>query len=195
MIRGRLMVVGATGDIGVGVVAAAAGRAWNVVAVARNEDRLAELAAGYDERVTAIPGSIADDESCSRVADRIGSADAVVISVHPSYPHRPILEWPLTSSTPRSSGTSAPTWPPHVVSCRSSEMAATTSHSAVGRADLVLPKWVPLAAQAAQRQLYRGLVRENWRAPPVRIRELLVRSIVNGPSTRAAGPARVAYPP
>jgi hypothetical protein len=50
----------------------------------------------------------------------------------------------------------------------------------------VLPKGVPLAvAQAAQRQLYRGLVRENWRSPRVRVRELLVRSMVNGPSTRA----------
>jgi hypothetical protein len=39
-------------------------------------------------------------------------------------------------------------------------------------------------AQAAQRQLYRGLIRESRRTARVRIRELLVRAMVSGPSNR-----------
>ncbi len=186
MSKGRLVLVGATGDVGVGVVAATVARGWDVVAVARGAQRLNALGEQYDSQVSTIVGTIADEDSCARLAAEIGEVDAVVLSIHPSYPHRPILEWPVDEFNATLTGNVGA----HLAAARHLMPIVRDGGDYLGlgggMADLVVPKWVPLAvAQAAQRQLYRGLVRENWRNARVRVRELLVRSIVNGPSTRA----------
>lgn len=78
-------VIGANGLVGRAVARTLAGAGWNVVAIARDEARLGQLA-GAVPGVTAVCGSIADDDSAADVAGRVRALapalDAVVTSVN-----------------------------------------------------------------------------------------------------------------
>ncbi|MFC8097700.1 SDR family oxidoreductase [Streptomyces sp. NPDC057363] len=180
-----LALVGATGDVGTGVLRAAVRRGWNVVAVSRTPARLAAVQAEHGSAVRTIAGGIGDDAGGARLAAELGPVDAVVVSVHAGYPLRPILEWPADELNALVAGNVGA----HLVAARHLMPLVRDGGDFLGlgggMADLVIPRYVPLAvAQAAQRQLYRGLIREARGNPRVRIRELLVAAMVNGPSTR-----------
>ncbi|WP_372505726.1 NAD(P)H-binding protein [Actinomadura madurae] len=87
----RLVVLGATGDVGRGVVEAALARGWAVTAVARREQALDELAAEFGPVVEVVAGSIDGDEAAVALAGaldlRPGTSVVNTISV-PWSPQR-----------------------------------------------------------------------------------------------------------
>jgi NAD(P)-dependent dehydrogenase (short-subunit alcohol dehydrogenase family) len=180
-----LAVVGATGDVGSGIVRAVLRRGWHVVAVARTAERLADLRAEHGDAVRTLVGSIAEEAAGAQLADALGPVDAVVVAVSAGYPLHPIRDWTaqeLNSFVGANIG-------PHLVAARHLLPIVRRGGDFLGigggMADLVLPKYVPLAiSEAGRRQLYRGLVREDCGRSGVRIRELLIRAMVDGPSTR-----------
>lgn len=85
-IRAPLVVLGATGLVGRGVVAAAAAAGWPVIAVARSAGELADLREampGADLRT--LTGSVATDEEAGRLAAQVEALgrpiDGVVVAV------------------------------------------------------------------------------------------------------------------
>ncbi|MFJ3779736.1 SDR family oxidoreductase [Streptomyces sp. NPDC090075] len=180
-----LALVGATGDVGTGILRATVRRGWSVVAVSRTPSRLAALRAEHGSAVRTLVSDIGDEAGGVRLAAQLGPVDAVVVSVHVGCPLRPVLDWPADELNALVAGNVGA----HLVAARHLMPLVRDGGDFLGigggMADLVIPRYVPLAvAQAAQRQLYRGLIREARKEPRVRIRELLVAAMVNGPSTR-----------
>lgn len=181
----RLAVIGASGDVGSGIVRSAVRRGWDVTAVGRTAARLDELLAEHGPAVRPLVGSVADDEGGAALAAELGAVDAVVVTVSAPFELRPILEWsPGDLGDLLEANVGA-----HLVAARHLLPVVRAGGDFLGigggMADLVIPTFVPLSiVQSAQRQLYRGLVREAGRQPVVRIRELLVSAMVNGPSSR-----------
>jgi len=180
-----LAVIGASGDVGSGIVRSAVRRGWQVTAVGRTGARLDELAVEHGAALRPLVGSVADDEGGEALAAVLGPIDAVVVAVSAGFPLRPILQWaPDDLSALLSANVGA-----HLVAARHLLPLVCAGGDCLrvggGMADLVMPTFVPLSiVQAAQRQLYRGLVREAGREPAVRVRELLVSAMVDGPSSR-----------
>jgi NADP-dependent 3-hydroxy acid dehydrogenase YdfG len=180
-----LALIGATGDVGTGILRVAVRRGWDVLAVARTAERLAELLAEHGAAVRTIVGSVADETAGAQLAAELGPVDAVVVAVNAGYPLRPILDW----SAEDLNALVAANIGAHLVAARHLLPLVRKGGDFLGigggMADLVIPHYVPFAiSQAGQRQLYRGLIREDRGTSGVRIRELLVRAMVNGPSTR-----------
>src|SRR3981081_4368900 len=89
-----VVVVGATGDAGAGIVRPALGRGWDVVAVARGAARLEALSAqcGNGAALSTMTGSVADDDSARELAAGLGDGhDAVVVSVSADFAPAPVL--------------------------------------------------------------------------------------------------------
>jgi NAD(P)-dependent dehydrogenase (short-subunit alcohol dehydrogenase family) len=87
--KGHLIVVGATGGIGAGVVDAALAAGHRVIAVGRDEERLRALVQAHPAGtpLTAVAGSFADDEQAVRLAEEVRRLrvriDGVVVSIAP----------------------------------------------------------------------------------------------------------------
>jgi len=180
-----LAVVGASGDVGSGIVRAAVASGWQVAAVARTASKLDALREEHGESVRPVAGSIADDATGAELAATLGAVDAIVVSVSAGFPLRPILDWPMDELNDLIAANVGA----HLVAARHLLPLVRDGGDYLGigggMADLVIPRFVPISiAQSAQRQFYRGLVREAGKAPRVRIRELLVSAMVNGPSSR-----------
>src|SRR5260370_29875235 len=97
-----VVVVGATGDAGAGIVRTALGRGWHVVAVARGAARLEALSAqcGNGAALSTMTGSVADDDSARDLAAALGDGhDAVVVSVSADFAPAPVLR--AASAEPR----------------------------------------------------------------------------------------------
>jgi len=86
-IKDSVVVLGASGEVGRGIVAELLAAGYAVVAVARNKERLAALAryATVHRRLTVLPGSVATDAAGAALAqglrDLPGRPAAVVASV------------------------------------------------------------------------------------------------------------------
>jgi NAD(P)-dependent dehydrogenase (short-subunit alcohol dehydrogenase family) len=183
----RVVVVGAAGDVGRGIVAEALAAGWGVTAVSRRADALADLAREIgDDGLSATAGSVATEGDALAVADAVAlqADDCVVVSVHTPWRPRPLGE---TSSGDLAAVVSA-NLAPHVAAARAflPRMGSGAVFLGVGggMADWVPRGLVPLAcAQAAIRNFYRGLEQERPGDAPA-VRELLIRSMVNGRSSR-----------
>jgi NAD(P)-dependent dehydrogenase (short-subunit alcohol dehydrogenase family) len=67
--KSPLVVLGATGNVGSGVVAAAVAEGWPVIAVARDAGALKQLQAGHPGAdLTVVPASVGTDEDGARLA-------------------------------------------------------------------------------------------------------------------------------
>ena len=86
--KGRLVVVGATGGIGASVVDAALATGYRVVAVGRDEERLRALVQAHPgAALTAVAGSLADETRAAALAAEIRRLrvrlDGVIVSMAP----------------------------------------------------------------------------------------------------------------
>lgn len=192
----RIAVIGATGDVGRGIVDRAVDRGWRVAAVARNEERLAALAEDYQRSglVRPLTGSVADDASAARLATALGpsATDAIVISVNSPSQRRPLLDWQADDLQSLLRANLVP----HLAAARHLlrlvRRGGTYMGIGGGMADVVLSGSACMSVvQAGLRMFYRALSAEA-EEQGVHIRELIIASMVNGARTRrAAGPARL----
>jgi NAD(P)-dependent dehydrogenase (short-subunit alcohol dehydrogenase family) len=184
----RVIVIGATGDVGRGVVTEALDGGWSVVAVSRRRGSLDELASELvHERLSVQEGSLASDAEAVSLVGKLDlvRTDCIVLSVSTPWRPRPLL----STSVADINQALAENLAPHLAAARA--FVPRMSDEAVflgvggGMADWVSRDLAPVAiVQAAQRNLYRGLARERAEDGP-QIRELLIASMVNGRSNRS----------
>ncbi len=84
--RRLALVTGASSGIGAAFADALAGRGYDLILVARREDRLREIAARLQQsrgiQAEALPADLASDAGLSRVEQRIGAADNLDLLVN-----------------------------------------------------------------------------------------------------------------
>lgn len=180
-----ILVVGAAGDVGQGIVAAARTHGWRVVAVGRSADKLARF--DGDPGIASIVGDISTEAGAEAIwtgaTSSFGAIDAAIIAVNAPNEIRPLTAWRpdelsvLFASNVVSHFIAAQIFIPR--------LPADGAFLGIGggTADFIIPKMAPLSVmQAAQRMLYRGLAREQREGAA--IRELIIVSMVNGQSKR-----------
>ncbi|WP_114951614.1 SDR family oxidoreductase [Sphingosinicella terrae] len=189
----NILVIGATGDVGRGIVEILLEHGHRVVGAARKAGRLEALAnaLGHPPRFATVAGSLASDaeaEALREAAQRlIAPLDAVVVSVNaPRQSMGPILD----KTTEEVASLVRQDLISHFTAARAFLPALTSGGTYVGigggTADFLLPDGVYMSlGQAALRMMYRGIARETSDRP-IHLRELIVASVVNGASTRDA---------
>jgi len=186
MNHNNLLIVGATGDVGQGLVAAAVQSGRTVVAASRSVEKLQALADRHPGLHVAA-GSLDSEADAVRLWDAavaaIGGVDAVAVSVN-----APTAAAPLRSlSAEDIAAVHAANLLTHFNAVRAfaPRLAPAGLYVGIGggMADFVAPGLAHLSmAQAALRMMYRGFAREYREGPLVR--ELLIASMVNGQSKR-----------
>jgi len=168
--HGRLLVIGATGDVGLGIVSAALASGRSVVAAGRSADKLDELAASEaSERLAVIVGDIA--------------TDAVVVAVNAPARLQPLMEMDVDEL----SAIAAANLFTHFIAAKTFLPRLSDDGLCIGigggTADFIVPKMTFISMmQAALRMMYRGIARE--RKGGAELRELMIVSMVNGRSKR-----------
>lgn len=188
---GRALVVGASGDVGLGIAAVLIERGWTVVASGRDPARLAVVTetVGPSGRLVLLPGSVSSDADAARLVAAAGPIDAAVVTVNAS-----VAQTPLRDQSP--DGLLAllhSNLVTHFIAARAI-LPALPDHGVLvgiggGMADFILPRLGHVAiAQAGLRNFYRAFAAE-WPGPQ-QVRELLIASMVNGRSKRATADPR-----
>lgn len=188
MTERTLLVVGAAGDVGQGVVRAALKSGRCVVASGRTAATLEELAAYHKTRLLAcVAGSIGSESSAAdlweRAQDAFGRVDEVVVSVNSSGPMQPLLDWTADAL----SETLSDNLVPHFVAARTFLPRLPDDGVLLGigggTADFVISNMAQFSiVQAGLRMLYRALGKEC--RDGLTVRELMIVSMVNGASSR-----------
>lgn len=188
MNKGTLLVVGAAGDVGQGIVGAALASGRQVIAAGRNGEKLERIAARYPGRaLTCVVGDIATETDAAALWDvaakKSGGVDAVVISVNAPKKFQSLMEWSAADLSALLSSNLLV----HFIAAKIFVPRLPENGILIGigggTADFIIPKMAYVSiSQAAQRMMYRGLVRE--RKGGAEIRELMVVSMVNGESNR-----------
>jgi NAD(P)-dependent dehydrogenase (short-subunit alcohol dehydrogenase family) len=188
MTEKTLMVVGAAGDVGRGVVSAALASGRRVVACGRSSAPLAALRAAHDaDRLACVTGSIAGEDEAQALWDGarqpFGAIGDVVISVNSGGPLRPLLDWDAASLNDALSQNLTT----HLVAARTflARLPADGVFLGIGggTADVIFPGMAHFSIiQAGLRMFYRALGKERRDGP--RVRELMIVSMVNGASSR-----------
>ncbi len=188
MTKGTLLVIGAAGEVGQGIVAAALASGRQVIAAGRNGDMLDRIAARHPGKPLArVIGDIGTETGAVALWDeattKFGAIDAVVVSVTAVNERQPLMGWGAAAlataiaSEPLLHFIAAKTFVPRLA------QHGIFIGIGGGTADFIIPKMAHVSmSQAAQRMLYRGLVRE--RRGGAEIRELTIVSMVNGESSR-----------
>jgi NAD(P)-dependent dehydrogenase (short-subunit alcohol dehydrogenase family) len=191
-----VLVVGATGDVGQGIVRVASEAGWAVVAAARDRERLDRLQAAYaPSLVCCVEGDLGSEAAAaalwSAAAARFGAIDAVVISVNAPNVTRPLLDWDPAELA----GIFQANVVTHQIAAKTfiPKLAPDGVFLGIGggTADFVIPKLGHASMmQACLRMMYRALARERRDIAGPAIRELMIISMVNGEGRRAvADPA------
>jgi NAD(P)-dependent dehydrogenase (short-subunit alcohol dehydrogenase family) len=189
-----LVVIGATGDVGRGVVAQSVSRGWRTIAVARAGERLRHLAAEYGpaDALETVVGNVGGEAAALALAEAVDLTPTTsvvnAISAPWSGSRLAALSWRELSGYLESYLGA------HLIAARVflPRLGAGTVYLGIGggMADWTAPGLVPVSmAQAAQRVLYQGLDQE-FRDFPAAIRELMVVSKVAGHSNRGTADPR-----
>jgi NAD(P)-dependent dehydrogenase (short-subunit alcohol dehydrogenase family) len=192
MARPTLLVVGAGGDVGRGIVAAALESGRKVVAAGRSAGPLAGLAelAG-PERLATVRGDLTSEDGARRLWDAavagFGAVHDVVVAINAPAPARTLSEWSCREIAQSLEGNVLA----HFVAAKTflPRMPESAMFLGIGggTADFIIPGMVPVSmAQAALRMLYRGLAKE--RKAGAQLRELMIVSMVAGNSNRDTAP-------
>lgn len=176
-----LVVIGGTGNVGRGIVAAALERSWDVTVVDRDSIGFEAHAEELSGARTVV-GSVADAHQAAELAGRLdlGSIDAVALAVNLPWTPTPVLSTSWEQAEAHLN--------PYLQLHHSAATAflPVLSQGAVflgmggGMADIpARGMGVISMAQAAQRMLYRHLEREA-RASGVLVREVMIKAMVHG---------------
>jgi NAD(P)-dependent dehydrogenase (short-subunit alcohol dehydrogenase family) len=185
----RVLIVGAAGDVGQGVVQAAVDAGHKVIAAGRNGERLAALRTTHPTaRLATVVGDIGAEDGAQALwaaaSVPFGGVDVVVVSVNAPIVARSLFEWranelgDLFKANVLTHFQAAQAFIP--------QLPEDGLYVGVGggMADFIAPKMAQLSMmQAALRMMYRGLARERRGQGPA-IRELMIVSMVNGQSKR-----------
>jgi NAD(P)-dependent dehydrogenase (short-subunit alcohol dehydrogenase family) len=193
MAKGTLLVVGASGDVGRGIVAEALASGRKVVAAGRDAARLEPLAREHDgTELACVTGDLASEEGAKKLwenaRDAHGNIDDVVVSVQSTASLRQLAE----TSAEELSASYASNVITHFNAARTFLPLMPENGMLVGigggTADFIFPKMADISmGQAALRMLYRGLAKEcRTGAQP---RELMIVSMVAGESNRDTAPS------
>src|SRR3546814_2956697 len=91
-----LLVVGATGYVGQGIVASASSLGWSVIAAGRNADKLSRFESD-GKNVATVIGDVASEAGADALWNAatacFGGIDAAVVAVNAPNDLRPLLEW------------------------------------------------------------------------------------------------------
>jgi NAD(P)-dependent dehydrogenase (short-subunit alcohol dehydrogenase family) len=183
-----LLVVGAGGDVGRGIVAAALQSRRNVIAAGRSAGPLADLThfAGPD-RLATVQGNLSDEVEAQSLWDAacapFGEVHEVVVSVNAAAASKPLLEMSSADMAQSLAGNVLT----HFVAAKTFLPRLQENGMFIGigggTADFIFPGLAPVSmAQAALRMLYRGLAKE--RKSGAQLRELMIVSMVAGKSNR-----------
>lgn len=183
-----VLVIGATGDVGRGIVAAALESGRKVVASGRNREKLDLVApGGNDGSLTRVVGDIGTEaaatelwNSAEKAAGQIGS---VVVTVSTPMKKMSLTDWSIQDLDE----SIASNINLHLIAARVFQPRLPEGGLLIGigggAADFVIPKMVHASMiQAAQRMLYKGLCKE--RKSGAELRELIIVSMVAGESNR-----------
>ena len=186
----NVLVIGATGDVGQGIVAQFLTAGYRVLAAGRSAERLATLAARFGEAILdTVVGSVEDEAAAIRllaaVRGKASGLDAVITSVNLPLTPRPFAGISLDELTGILRGNVGM----HFVAAKTFVPAVNAGGLYLGigggMADNVFPDMGHIAmCQAAQRNMFRALALD-YAAGDVRLRELLICSLVAGASNRA----------
>lgn len=189
MNEGTLLVVGASGDVGWGVVQVALQSGRRVVAAGRDSAKLAGLHDhGRPDRLATVAGDIASERGAAQLweaaSQAFGSITDVVVSVNMPARVRRLAEW----SSDELGGLLAGNLLTHFVAARTFLPRLPETGVLIGigggTADFIFPGMAPVSiSQAALRMLYRGLAKE--RESGAQLRELMIVSMVAGRSNRS----------
>lgn len=187
----NILVIGATGDVGRGIVEVLLEKGHRVAAAARRAGRLEVLAneLGHPEALVIVPGSLASDDEAEElrreVQRRLSPLEGVVVSVNaPRQSMGPILD----KTTEELTSLVRQDLISHFTAARAFLPALAEGGTYVGigggTADFLMPDGVYMSlGQAGLRMMYRGIAKEQGERP-VHLRELILASVVNGASTR-----------
>jgi NAD(P)-dependent dehydrogenase (short-subunit alcohol dehydrogenase family) len=188
MSKQTLLVIGAAGDVGQGIVAAALGSGRQVIASGRNREKLERIAARHQSAALAlVTGDIATEEGARALWDeaihKYGSIHSVVVTVSATHKRQVLMEWSATELH----ATFGNELVLHFIAAKICTPRLNEGGVFIGigggTADFIMPKMAHVSmSQAAQRMMYRGFARE--RQGGAEIRELMVVSMVNGESSR-----------
>jgi NAD(P)-dependent dehydrogenase (short-subunit alcohol dehydrogenase family) len=188
--QGTLLVVGASGDVGRGIVEAAMLSGRRVVAAGREAGRLEPLRnLGGPERLALASGDLAGETAALRLWEAahgaFGEVSDVVVSVSAANAAAPLLTRSLEDMAAVLAGNVLTHFVAAKVFLPRLPQAGLLIGIGGGTADFIFPGMAPVSmGQAALRMLYRGLAKEcKAGAQP---RELLIVSMVAGQSNRAA---------
>lgn len=184
------VIIGATGDVGQGLVAQFLAADHRVLAVGRNTQRLDSLRDRFanEASLDVLHGDIANEATTAALRDaaieRLGRLDAVIASV--TAPHRQRSLETITADefadlfrqNVLTHFVAAKTFLPVI------EPGGLYLAIGGGMADLLIPRAGHVGVcQAAQRRLFLALAAEL--GSRVRVRELMIYSVVAGTSNRA----------
>lgn len=181
----RILVIGASGDIGQGIARGAQANGFRVVASGRDGDRLAEIYGGSD--IATVIGDVASGQGAKALWDAaqvpFGGIDAVIVTVNAPNAGKPLQAF----SAGELAGIFADNVLTHFNACTAMIPHLARDQMLIGigggTADFILPNMAQLSMmQAAQRMLYKGLAKENRNGP--HIRELMLISMINGARKR-----------
>lgn len=184
-----ILVVGATGDVGQGIVEAALDAGYKVVAAGRNKQNLDRIASRFNtDSLGRAVGSVSSEEEAQQLwhqaMEIFGVIDHVIISVNAANRMMPLADWQSSELIDMFAGNVVV----HLVAVKVFQ-PLLPDHGVFlgiggGTADFIFPKLAPVSmGQAALRMMYKGFAKECKTGAA--IRELMIISMVAGESNQA----------
>jgi len=189
-VTGPVLVVGATGKVGEGIVAALLEGGRQVIAAARTPNALAALAQrmGDPEALHCLAGSLESDTAAAHLAREAGALSAMVVAVNGARQPTPLsaITSEMMADHLRADLLT------HYIAVRHFLPLLPKGGCFIGigggSADFILEGGVAMSmAQAALRQMYRGFAHEREDDAPA-LRELILASVITGREDRDADP-------
>lgn len=177
-----VLVIGASGEVGEGIVGALLASGRRVVGAGRSRTGLDALAArlGHPDALSCITGSLEGDAAAEALAVSAGGISAVVVSVNSLREPSRLAEIDSTAMGELLKGDLLSHYAG--IRCFLPRLPADGAFIGIGggSADFILDGGVYMSmAQAALRNLYRGHAHERGEDRPA-LRELIVASVIAG---------------